>query len=121
MTPQQASLLQSPLTDQALAGFELTPAQPPTPGHTQSVSRTSFTYDDRNGVCYTWYTPGTTFQPGNYSDEERRSRIKSTITEESVAAARQAVLTALKFPTDVVSLDAERLAAQFEIAPQVRA
>ncbi len=113
LTPQ---LNEARFIENTVAGFEIKPAQPPTPGETHAIDRRHLQYEtEAIGEAYAWQDL-TVFNPDGADEQARRATIEQTL--QSSSAARDTLLTSLGFQTSDVALDPS-LADAFIVAPQV--
>lgn len=101
--------------ENTLAGFEIRPANPPTPGQTHAIERSNLRFEvHRRENMYEW---GRTrrFTPG----DEKPSK---ALIEKSIGASKMNLLTTLGFSQDKdVALDKSAISLAFVVPPQVGA
>ncbi|HYH64733.1 MAG TPA: hypothetical protein VD866_08580, partial [Urbifossiella sp.] len=108
----------------ALVGFELTPATPAVPGETAAVRRAALADAEQDVPdAFDWGT-APTFRPDPLADAARAAAVGASITGPAAAAARGRILSALGFPADAFDLAGETgaaLADDFLVPPVIAA
>ncbi|NIM12079.1 MAG: hypothetical protein GTO45_25255 [Candidatus Aminicenantes bacterium] len=104
--------------DNALTGFEITPAKSPCPGQTKPVNRDYFKYEThavKNSFGWEERKP---FNPSKPSDDDPRAKINRTIMETATSTKRSNLLQALgvDWPIDLN----DRAADDFLFVPQIQ-
>lgn len=106
--------------DNALSGFEIKPGTPQTAGQTRKVERKKLQLEAHSGDNrhYSWEKNQIKFNASNDQDETRRQNISKNLVTN---AARNSLLQNMGFdPNEDVDLNKE-VAADFLVAPQVKA
>lgn len=110
--------------ENALTGFEITPAAAVGTGTTAEIDTTRLRYEASTlASAYTWAADATPFQAAPLNDAESRQRISTTLTSPAVVAARQQLLAQLGISASQIDLDSasvSALASGFVIAPQIQ-
>jgi hypothetical protein len=102
-----------------LAGFTVTPAQPPDPGVSVQVDQAVLAAAPQTvSRAYRWTDQVPAFTPDTQDDATRRKTIDAALT--SAAPVRQAILQALGIDPGQVRLNSE-LAEVFVISPEIPA
>jgi len=107
--------------DNALTGFEITPAASPAAGATAVIDTGKLRYEAETvASAYDWTLNPSAFQADALDDAGSRQKISATLTAPAVSAARLQLLTQLGL--DAASIDlsaASTLIDGFVIAPQI--
>ncbi|HEX3557447.1 MAG TPA: DUF6603 domain-containing protein [Thermoanaerobaculia bacterium] len=118
----QPDLNQEQLIENALTGFTITPAHPPTPGETLPIDRSALQYSPVTVAdAYGWNEPGIAFTASGQTGDARRQTVRDKLatTATAVSGARNSLLAALNLDPSLVSLN-PGLADTFVIPPQVK-
>ena len=103
----------------ALCGFEVRPANPPTADVTQPIARSNLQYDATPvDNAFAWASTET-FQATTQNDTQREASIRTTIVSDDAAAARTRLMAAMGV-TATINLS-EATADAFLIAPLIEA
>jgi hypothetical protein len=109
----------SPLfVDSALAGFTVTPAQPPTPGATALIPESELDFVTTDVVAKVVVPVAPSFASSAAVDAARRAAVRASVLAPGVVAAREGLLAALGFGTAALTVDGS-VADVFVEAPQV--
>jgi hypothetical protein len=107
----------------AVAGFEIRPAVPPTGGITAAIDRDTLLFDPTPiSSAFSWEHDMPPFDPAGLDEDARRQQIADTLV--GSAAARTSLLTALGVDAGQVDLSeasARAAADSFIVAPQLGA
>jgi len=103
----------------ALCGFEVRPANPPTADVTQPIARSNLQYDSTPvDNAFAWASTET-FQATTQNDSQREANIRTTIVSDDAAAARTRLMATMGV-TVAINLS-EATADAFLIAPLIEA